>query len=207
MEHLIELVITALISGGVGVAAARKMRGKRAPVLDEYAAKMIVDENFELKQRVNLLERYNAEHLNGKSKLERENYELKVRNDIMSAFPVHIPLPICSVNWKQEYDYIDDLYAEIFLSQFSLTKDTALGMNLYDVWPREVADAFVKNNQRVLDNDLVLIEIERVSDALGKLNEWRIIKSKRKYPLGVVVLCIPLNGAFDNFLKRISYET
>ena len=104
---------------------------------------------------------------------------------------------------KGYYDYINELYEEIFLKPFSKTAIECEGKSLYDIWPREIAQQFIDNNNKVMQTGQIFNDIEGVSGPLGLVVDWRIIKFKRNFPLGVVGIAIPKNGFFDKYMHKI----
>lgn len=204
MEHLVE--IFAAFAGGAGVHAIVNHLTRRKSdneELNDTAVRLLRDEIDILRGKLNLMEQYNAQHTQKIGALEKQNYELKMRNDILQIFPFTLPLPVWSVNQGHCYDFINDMYAKVFLSQFGMNADDAMGKNLFEVWPKEIADTFVANNKKVMEEDLIMNDLENVPNALGQPVKWRIIKIKRPYPVGVFGIAIPKNGMFDKMLRKI----
>jgi len=193
-------------AAGAGVGALvnylvhRKSRGER---LDEFAAQMIRDENLTLKQENNMLESYNAGHVKKIAELEKVIFEIRTYNELLQAMPFDLPLPFWSVDRNHNFDYINQMYAELFLRPRGLDLDDCIGKNIYDVWPRNIADIFRQNNIEVMQNGTIFNGLEDVPDALGNVSKWRILKFKRKFPVGVIGIAIPQNGMFDNMLNKI----
>lgn len=200
MEYLPE-VISALTGAGAGALIHAIVRRRD---LDQYAARIITDELFELRQKENLLERYNAEHVKTIAEQKEELYTIKMQNEILRAFPFHIPLPMWSIDWRHHYDYVNQIYIDIFLSHLGITKpEQVIGKSLYEIWPDETAGQFVANNKKVMDEDLIMNDTEDVPDRTGQLSKWRILKFKRPYPNGLIGFAIPVNGFFDKHLKKV----
>lgn len=203
--HLWEEILSVLAGAGSWAIISKVVKKARAEnvTITEFAARMIQDENFELKQKVNVLESFNAKHIQRIAELERQLSEMQIYNDILKSIPMEWPFPMSMVNFRHEYDYISPLYEEIFLKPFGKTIDDCIGKNMYDVWPDEIAREFVHNNQTVMDSGEIFNNIEHVVDGTGKVHEWQIIKYKRPVPFGVICVALPKNGFFDKKMKKV----
>lgn len=189
---------------GAGVFAGihRLVKKKQPENLNDYAAQMLRDELTNEREKNNMLERYVAQHVREIAELKQKLKEVEIYNEILKSIPANWPFPVWMVNMRHEYDYISPLYEEIFLKPKGKTADECLGVNLYDVWEKEIADTFVNHNRAVMESGDVFNGSEMVTDQTGKAHEWQILKWKREIPLGLIAAAIPKNGFFDKFLKR-----
>ena len=189
---------------GAGALLHHVVRRKsKDETLSAFAAQVIREENLGLKHDNNMLSSYNAQHVKKIAELEKALHETRLHNEILQAMPFDLPLPMWSVDRNHSFDFINKMYADIFLSPRGMTGDECLGLNIFDIWPNDVAAEFHKNNLIVMDTGAIFNGVEHVPDPLGKVNEWRILKFKRKIPLGVIGIAIPKNGMFDEMLNKI----
>ena len=97
----------AFIAGGGAWAGVRHRIIKKKSSVENYAARWLRDELETTKGQKNLLESYNARHVQTIAKLKQEIFTLKMQNEILQFAPLSIPLPMWSVDKKGYYDYIN----------------------------------------------------------------------------------------------------
>lgn len=197
-----ELFIAFIAGGGAWAGVRHRIRNKKSSV-ESYASRWLRDELEVTKGKNNLLESYNARHVQEIAILKQQIFTLKMQNEVLQFAPLEIPLPMWAVDKKGYYDYINPLYEEIFLLPFSKTAADCEGKNLYEIWPKAIADQYTTNNNKVLQTGAIFNDIEDIATPLGAVDEWRIIKFKRHFPLGVVGIAIPKNGFFDKYMQKI----
>lgn len=198
-------MITAIAAAGVGALGNWvfvRHRRNRADDLTGYAAQLITDENFELRQRLNLVESYNAAHIKKIADLERQLFELRHKLEVMEFAPFSIPLPMWMKGPFGVIDFINDEYEETFLKPRGLTRDDYLGKTDFEIWPREVAEEYRKHDQEVMETERTFNGRETVVDNTGKEIKWRVMKFFRKIPRGVVGIAFPDNGYFETYFQQ-----
>ena len=197
-------IIAAFVGAGAAVGAHQlsRLRKSSGGGLNEYAAQMLKDEIFELRQRINLVEGYNAQHIKKIAELERDNFELRHQIEIMKFAPFSIPLPMWMKNSFGVVDFVNDEYEKTFLAPRGLTKEDYLGKTDHAVWPREVAEEYVQNDKEVMQTGKTFNGRETVPDAVGQQAKWRIMKFIRKVPLGVAGIAFPDNGYFEKYFEQ-----
>jgi cytochrome b involved in lipid metabolism len=201
MDYLTEIV--ALLIGAAGSATVHMVASRRKPEpLNEYAARMIREENDQLKQEINVVNNYNAKHVQNIAKLERTVFELQHKIEIMEFAPFSIPLPMWMKNQFGIVDFLNDEYVDTFLKPFGKAKEDYIGKTDFDVWPKEVAEEYRRHDMQVLNDGLVFNARETVIGPLGEKTKWRIMKFLRKVPRGTVGIAFPDNGYFDVYMNQ-----
>jgi PAS domain-containing protein len=196
------IILSAFAGAGISTLIFRLLKKKQPQNLNDYAAQMIRDELSNEREKNNILERYIAQHVREISDLKQKIKEVEIYNQILKSIPAAWPFPVWMVNMRHEYDYISPLYEEIFLRPRGKTAEECLGKNLYDVWEKELADAFISHNKKVMESGNIYNGIETVTDRSGSQKQWQVLKWKREIPFGLIGAAIPKNGYFDELLNK-----
>ena len=196
------IILSAFAGAGISTLIFRLLKKKQPQNLNDYAAQMIRDELSNEREKNNILERYIAQHVREIADLKQKLKEVEIYNQILKSIPAAWPFPVWMVNMRHEYDYISPLYEEIFLKPRGKTAEECLGKNLYDVWEKELADAFVSHNKKVMESGDIYNGIETVTDRSGSQKQWQVLKWKREIPFGLIGAAIPKNGYFDELLNK-----
>lgn len=195
-------IIAAFAGAGIwGIVHYFIKRGRAEP-LDQYAVKLLQDEIFELRQRTNMIEGYNAGHVKKIAELEKENFELKHQIEIMKFAPFSIPLPMWMKNSFGIVDFVNDEFEKAFLLPRGYTKDDYLGRTDHAVWPNEIAKEYRQNDEAVMNTGATFNGREPVPNGIGSEENWRIMIFNRKVPAGVARIAFPDNGYFDVYFKN-----
>lgn len=210
ISEYFELLAAAGAGGGLIFAAHTLLKNIRHnEPLNESAVKVLQNTNsnlqndkFTLESRIILYEQNSAKQATKIHELEKTIIELKLKIEIMEFAPFHIPLPMWMKNQFHVLDYINDEYEKVFLLPRGLTKEDYLGKTDYEVWPREVADAFALNDAEVLKTGTSFNGREKITDNLGNVSKWRIMKFLRPLPRGVCGIAFPDNGYIEHYLKE-----
>jgi hypothetical protein len=102
-------------------------------------------------------------------------------------------------------EYLNLQYEEVFLKPFGLEISDYLGKTDYDIWPKEIADAFRLHDREVFERKIVYNGREKIPDTLGKITEWRVIKYVRwagPIPVGIAGIAFPDNGEFNKYFEK-----
>jgi len=196
------IILSAFAGAGISTLIFRLLKKKQPQNLNDYAAQMIRDELSNEREKNNILERYIAQHVREIADLKQKLKEVEIYNQILKSIPAAWPFPVWMVNMRHEYDYISPLYEEIFLRPRGKTAEECLGKNLYDVWEKELADAFISHNKKVMESGDIYNGIETVTDRSGSQKQWQVLKWKREIPFGLIGAAIPKNGYFDELLNK-----
>jgi PAS domain-containing protein len=196
------IILSAFAGAGISTLIFRLLKKKQPQNLNDYAAQMIRDELSNEREKNNILERYIAQHVREIADLKQKLKEVEIYNQILKSIPAAWPFPVWMVNMRHEYDYISPLYEEIFLKPRGKTAEECLGKNLYDVWEKELADAFISHNKKVMESGNIYNGIETVTDRSGSQKQWQVLKWKREIPFGLIGAAIPKNGYFDELLNK-----
>jgi PAS domain-containing protein len=196
------IILSAFAGAGISTLVFRLLKKKQPQNLNDYAAQMIRDELSNEREKNNILERYIAQHVREIADLKQKIKEVEIYNQILKSIPAAWPFPVWMVNMRHEYDYISPLYEEIFLKPRGKTAEECLGKNLYDVWEKELADAFISHNKKVMESGNIYNGIETVTDRSGSQKQWQVLKWKREIPFGLIGAAIPKNGYFDELLNK-----
>ena len=196
------IILSAFAGAGISTLIFRLLKKKQPQNLNDYAAQMIRDELSNEREKNNILERYIAQHVREIADLKQKIKEVEIYNQILKSIPAAWPFPVWMVNMRHEYDYISPLYEEIFLRPRGKTAEECLGKNLYDVWEKELADAFISHNKKVMESGNIYNGIETVTDRSGSQKQWQVLKWKREIPFGLIGAAIPKNGYFDELLNK-----
>jgi len=196
------IILSAFAGAGISTLVFRLLKKKQPQNLNDYAAQMIRDELSNEREKNNILERYIAQHVREIADLKQKLKEVEIYNQILKSIPAAWPFPVWMVNMRHEYDYISPLYEEIFLKPRGKTAEECLGKNLYDVWEKELADAFISHNKKVMESGDIYNGIETVTDRSGIQKQWQVLKWKREIPFGLIGAAIPKNGYFDELLNK-----
>jgi PAS domain-containing protein len=196
------IILSAFAGAGISTLIFRLLKKKQPQNLNDYAAQMIRDELSNEREKNNILERYIAQHVREIADLKQKIKEVEIYNQILKSIPAAWPFPVWMVNMRHEYDYISPLYEEIFLKPRGKTAEECLGKNLYDVWEKELADAFISHNKKVMESGNIYNGIETVTDRSGSQKQWQVLKWKREIPFGLIGAAIPKNGYFDELLNK-----
>ena len=196
------IILSAFAGAGISTLVFRLLKKKQPQNLNDYAAQMIRDELSNEREKNNILERYIAQHVREIADLKQKLKEVEIYNQILKSIPAAWPFPVWMVNMRHEYDYISPLYEEIFLRPRGKTAEECLGKNLYDVWEKELADAFISHNKKVMESGDIYNGIETVTDRSGSQKQWQVLKWKREIPFGLIGAAIPKNGYFDELLNK-----
>ena len=196
------IILSAFAGAGISTLVFRLLKKKQPQNLNDYAAQMIRDELTNEREKNNILERYIAQHVREIADLKQKLKEVEIYNQILKSIPAAWPFPVWMVNMRHEYDYISPLYEEIFLRPRGKTAEECLGKNLYDVWEKELADAFISHNKKVMESGDIYNGIETVTDRSGSQKQWQVLKWKREIPFGLIGAAIPKNGYFDELLNK-----
>ena len=196
------IILSAFAGAGISTLVFRLLKKKQPQNLNDYAAQMIRDELSNEREKNNILERYIAQHVREIADLKQKIKEVEIYNQILKSIPAAWPWPVWIVNMRHEYDYISPLYEEIFLRPRGKTAEECLGKNLYDVWEKELADAFISHNKKVMESGDIYNGIETVTDRSGSQKQWQVLKWKREIPFGLIGAAIPKNGYFDELLNK-----
>ena len=196
------IILSAFAGAGISTLIFRLLKKKQPQNLNDYAAQMIRDELSNEREKNNILERYIAQHVREIADLKQKLKEVEIYNQILKSIPAAWPFPVWMVNMRHEYDYISPLYEEIFLKPRGKTAEECLGKNLYDVWEKELADAFISHNKKVMESGDIYNGIETVTDRSGSQKQWQVLKWKREIPFGLIGAAIPKNGYFDELLNK-----
>ena len=196
------IILSAFAGAGISTLVFRLLKKKQPQNLNDYAAQMIRDELSNEREKNNILERYIAQHVREIADLKQKIKEVEIYNQILKSIPAAWPFPVWMVNMRHEYDYISPLYEEIFLKPRGKTAEECLGKNLYDVWEKELADAFISHNKKVMESGDIYNGIETVTDRSGSQKQWQVLKWKREIPFGLIGAAIPKNGYFDELLNK-----
>ena len=196
------IILSAFAGAGISTLVFRLLKKKQPQNLNDYAAQMIRDELSNEREKNNILERYIAQHVREIADLKQKLKEVEIYNQILKSIPAAWPFPVWMVNMRHEYDYISPLYEEIFLKPRGKTAEECLGKNLYDVWEKELADAFISHNKKVMESGDIYNGIETVTDRSGSQKQWQVLKWKREIPFGLIGAAIPKNGYFDELLNK-----
>ena len=196
------IILSAFAGAGISTLIFRLLKKKQPQNLNDYAAQMIRDELSNEREKNNILERYIAQHVREIADLKQKIKEVEIYNQILKSIPAAWPFPVWMVNMRHEYDYISPLYEEIFLRPRGKTAEECLGKNLYDVWEKELADAFISHNKKVMESGDIYNGIETVTDRSGSQKQWQVLKWKREIPFGLIGAAIPKNGYFDELLNK-----
>lgn len=196
------IILSAFAGAGISTLIFRLLKRKQPQNLNDYAAQMIRDELSNEREKNNILERYIAQHVREIADLKQKLKEVEIYNQILKSIPAAWPFPVWMVNMRHEYDYISPLYEEIFLRPRGKTAEECLGKNLYDVWEKELADAFISHNKKVMESGDIYNGIETVTDRSGSQKQWQVLKWKREIPFGLIGAAIPKNGYFDELLNK-----
>lgn len=201
MDYLTEIaVLLAGLAGGASIHFA--VRKKDPEALNEYAARMIREENDQLKQEINLVNGYNAKHVQEIARLERKVFELQHKIEIMEFAPFSIPLPMWMKNQFGVVDFLNDEYVDTFLKPLGKEKNDYVGKTDFDVWPKAIAEEYRKHDMKVLRTGKVFNSRETVTGPLGQKTKWRVMKFLRKVPRGTVGIAFPDNGYFDIYMDK-----
>lgn len=196
------IILSAFAGAGISTLIFRLLKKKQPQNLNDYAAQMIRDELSNEREKNNILERYIAQHVREIADLKQKLKEVEIYNQILKSIPAAWPFPVWMVNMRHEYDYISPLYEEIFLKPRGKTAEECLGKNLYDVWEKELADAFISHNRKVMETGNIYNGVESVTDRSGSQKQWQVLKWKREIPFGLIGAAIPKNGYFDELLNK-----
>lgn len=196
------IILSAFAGAGISTLIFRLLKKKQPQNLNDYAAQMIRDELNNEREKNNILERYIAQHVREIADLKQKLKEVEIYNQILKSIPAAWPFPVWMVNTAHQYDYISPLYEEIFLKPRGKTAEECLGKNLYDVWEKELADAFISHNKKVMESGNIYNGIETVTDRSGSQKQWQVLKWKREIPFGLIGAAIPKNGYFDELLNK-----
>lgn len=196
------IILSAFAGAGISTLIFRLLKRKQPQNLNDYAAQMIRDELSNEREKNNILERYIAQHVREIADLKQKLKEVEIYNQILKSIPAAWPFPVWMVNMRHEYDYISPLYEEIFLKPRGKTAEECLGKNLYDVWEKELADAFISHNRKVMETGNIYNGVESVTDRSGSQKQWQVLKWKREIPFGLIGAAIPKNGYFDELLNK-----
>jgi len=196
------IILSAFAGAGISTLVFWLLKKKQPQNLNDYAAQMIRDELSNEREKNNILERYIAQHVREIADLKQKIKEVEIYNQILKSIPAAWPFPVWMVNMRHEYDYISPLYEEIFLRPRGKTAEECLGKNLYDVWDKELADAFISHNKKVMESGDIYNGIETVTDRSGSQKQWQVLKWKREIPFGLIGAAIPKNGYFDELLNK-----
>ena len=99
-------------------------------------------------------------------------------------------------------------YEGVFLKPKGLSLDDYIGKTDYDVWPKDVADEFSKNDNKVIANKGFWVGQEDIPTPEGELVKWHIIKFSRMSGgklLGVAGVAIPSGSSLKSIAKFIDY--
>jgi len=196
------IILSAFAGAGISTLIFRLLKKKQPQNLNDYAAQMIRDELSNEREKNNILERYIAQHVREIADLKQKLKEVEIYNQILKSIPAAWPFPVWMVNMRHEYDYISPLYEELFLKPRGKTAEECLGKNLYEVWEKELADAFISHNKKVMESGNIYNGIETVTDRSGSQKQWQVLKWKREIPFGLIGAAIPKNGYFDELLNK-----
>lgn len=202
MEHLTEIMAALAGAGAYGIVGRLTRRKSDNQELNDTAVRLLRDEIDTLRQKINLVEGYNASHVKENAELKLKLKEVNIYNQILKSIPANWPFPVWMININNEYDFISPLYEEVFLKPRGKTAADCLGKNLYDVWEKEIADESVKHNRIVIETGDIFNDVETFTDGTGKVHKMQFLKWRREIPLGLIGAGIPINGFFDKFLNK-----
>lgn len=200
MDHITELL--AAVGGAILFAITNKLAAKKET---PYPYLTLEGINSDLRLENSGLKQENMD-LRGKVQAtEQRVFILEQRVNLIESVPNDIPLPMWMKDPSGKMEFLNKHYEEIFLKPLGLTTGDYLGKTDYDVWPKEIADVFRIHDREVFERKIVFNGRENITDALGKVTPWRIIKYVRwagPIPVGIAGVAFPDNGAMDEFLKN-----
>ena len=125
--------------------------------------------------------------------LQADVYSLRNKLILMESAHIDLPIPM----WLKDTDCkmlaLNQAYEDIFLTPNGKTAQDYIGKFDIDVWPKDIATAYVKNDKKVLMSGIVLDKNETVL-INGQEEEMRIIKYVRyagTTRIGIAGIAIP----------------
>lgn len=119
-----------------------------------------------------------------------------LRNQVMLLESAHQDLPIPM--WLKDVEckmlVVNASYEDVFLTPRGYSAADYIGKDDHAVWPKALADAFVKNDRHVLKSKQTWIGVEKVEDETGNIGEWKIIKYPRysgRTIIGIAGIAVP----------------
>jgi hypothetical protein len=138
------------------------------------------------KERTYYLELYKqcAEDVN----IIKESFnKLKADFYVVNALTNDLPLPFWLKGRDGKMIYINKPYEEVFLNPRGLTYYDYINKTDYDVWGKQMADRFKKNDEVAMKSEEPVV-FQEVITVNGVSETWTIVKFKRK--LGNTVIGI-----------------
>lgn len=157
-------------------------------------------------QNTILLER-NTEYINKIEEYGNIILDLKdkingLENNILLLESAHqdLPIPMWLKDFKGNMLSVNLAYETIFLKPIGKERKDYVGKSDYDIWPKEIAEVFMKNDILIRRKREPRLITENIPDAMGKLIEWNILKYPRmsgNQLIGIAGIAIPKN--FDQW--------
>lgn len=179
-------VIVALITSGVTLAGAwLTFRSQSKSTIVEFQDQLAKDRKYWRDEYEELRNKYNKLELdNVDLKAKIAELELKVSEQfdhiaILEAYYEHMPGPAWMKDSSSRMFFINRAYE----NEWGVSKLKYEGMTDHDIWPPDVADAFVRNDVEVIERRAGFVTDEQVpARALEPISEanptaaWRIWK-------------------------------
>ena len=166
-EVLINLV-AAVAGGGVSSYFIYKIANKKQGTSDFQ----VVIENYKT-----LLDKFEEKIANLEFEISEMRKVERLQSDELSSLRSQllifesshsdIPLPMWLKDQNGKMLFVNRYYEDTFLIPFGKTGIEYVGKTDYDIWSKEVADGFVKNDQEVMRNGDHMTFIEKLEDKNG----------------------------------------
>ena len=164
------------IGAAVALALFLSLRSKVNP--DTYLKSVVErltaveEENADLRRRMTALQ----EQLTA---LQIENAELLAKISLLESAHQSLPLPMWLKDEHGRVLTINSAYEETFLVPRGYKRSDYVGHYDADVWPDHIAAQFTVNDRHVFRDGVTWIGTEKVTNADGEDENWRIIKYPR----------------------------
>lgn len=133
--------------------------------------------------------------------LRKDNQQLKIDNEslrtqlaIMESAHQDAPIPMWLKDKEGIMLAVNRAYETEFLKPIGKQISDYVGHKDHDIWPDEIADAFVVNDGVVIAKKEVWIGVEMIMDQNGDFNPYGIMKYPRmegSFLIGIAGIAIP----------------
>ena len=103
-----------------------------------------------------------------------------------------------SLNWITAADGIMIFFNRKSLREFRFDTNV-VGKNIYELFPKEAADDFQRNNKEVLKQNRTIIAVEKITSPAGKTRSFLVMKFPLRMSDNTIAIQFHYTSGFINF--------